>query len=770
LDAIIQSPAIGNGKIDGNLAVELQNLLQLQNTWSLDAFQLLSFYQDIDTNGINSLYNQLFQNRTITNPVNTDFAAASVIAGTLTITPVHIAVITAVTGLQPDDLNLLIDETDGKLSLKNLSFIYRSNLLVQALSITVTEELNLKIIINIDPFSNPGTTSQFVQKFKTLTTSGFSVEEINYVLRYQDDQYQSFIPTENQIAAALAPLQNSLLQVRTLTAASPDPQGVLLAKWLTDPLLNWNTSLLTKLMDILSTSDDTEYQTKIDNNDNFLVNLRVNYFAPSFSADLGMFPAITFPDSLASQISYDNDNKLLVLVGFMSSTDMANLLGLSGDSAYQKAVNDLYTTSQQTDSSSASHIFFSSVADINTLRAISWSNVADRFAYFLNIISPVYRQMQQQNTLIAQISNWFHADKTVAGSLLSSVPAFYTDYTDDNFANKINGLTTANYPAQFNDYLRLQKICFVVNKLKLSADDMVWQLAHAGDVQSLDYMNLPLTAISGSVTTFGSFETLINMLKFEQHYPEIILDNTVTPPLTLSVYDIFNDAINAKPVSSIETDLVTLTGWDAADLKKLVETPNYLNIQSPADFKSSAILMNLYRCFKILNQLNIHADDAVAWCKASLSSDDAVKIVETLKSGYSDADWLDVTQPLQNNLREMKRDALIAWLLANPGAQSWKTDTDLYDYFLLDVEMGSCQLTSRIVQATNSVQLFVQRCMLLLENNIVVDSTVDSDWTQWEWMKYFRLWQANYKVFLYPENWIEPDLLPVKSSFFLDLK
>jgi hypothetical protein len=125
---------------------------------------------------------------------------------------------------------------------------------------------------------------------------------------------------------------------------------------------------------------------------------------------------------------------------------------------------------------------------------------------------------------------------------------------------------------------------------------------------------------------------------------------------------------------------------------------------------------------------------------------------------------------LQDKLREKKRDALIAYLLANPGTQSWETDADLYSYFLLDVEMGACQPTSRIVQATNSVQLFVQRCFLKLEDNITVDSAVDSDWTQWEWMKYFRLWQANYKVFLYPENWIEPDLLPDKSSFFTDLQ
>ena len=347
---------------------------------------------------------------------------------------------------------------------------------------------------------------------------------------------------------------------------------------------------------------------------------------------------------------------------------------------------------------------------------------------------------------------------------------FILFYTDDNFVNKLSELTAANYPNQFNLYLRLQKICFIINKLKLSADDIAWQLVHANDVGSLDYLSLPLTPVAGTITTYNSFEILINILKFEQYYPEIILDATTIPETTLSVYDILQDAIDNKAIGDIESDLVKLTGWNADDLTKLVEAPNYLNIQSPADFKSAIILMRLHQCFVALAQLNTNADDAVNWCANSLTKENSDKIKQTLKARYSDDDWLTVTQPLQDKLREKKRDALIAYLLANPGTQSWETDADLYSYFLLDVEMGACQPTSRIVQATNSVQLFVQRCFLKLEDNITVDSAIDSDWTQWEWMKYFRLWQANYKVFLYPENWIEPELLPDKSSFFTDLQ
>jgi hypothetical protein len=31
------------------------------------------------------------------------------------------------------------------------------------------------------------------------------------------------------------------------------------------------------------------------------------------------------------------------------------------------------------------------------------------------------------------------------------------------------------------------------------------------------------------------------------------------------------------------------------------------------------------------------------------------------------------------------------------------------------------------------------------------------DFTQWTWVDRFRVWQANRKVFVYPENWIEPE-------------
>ena len=34
---------------------------------------------------------------------------------------------------------------------------------------------------------------------------------------------------------------------------------------------------------------------------------------------------------------------------------------------------------------------------------------------------------------------------------------------------------------------------------------------------------------------------------------------------------------------------------------------------------------------------------------------------------------------------------------------------------------------------------------------------------EWEWLKKYRIWDANRKIFLYPENWVEPELrLPTR--------
>src|SRR6185295_17603819 len=90
--------------------------------------------------------------------------------------------------------------------------------------------------------------------------------------------------------------------------------------------------------------------------------------------------------------------------------------------------------------------------------------------------------------------------------------------------------------------------------------------------------------------------------------------------------------------------------------------------------------------------------------------------------------------------------------------------------------MAPCMVTSRIKQAISSVQLFIDRVLLNLEHpNLNAQQpalTLTTDLaTQWkEWRKVYRIWEANRKIFLYPENWLEPDLRDDPSPFFKELQ
>ena len=107
----------------------------------------------------------------------------------------------------------------------------------------------------------------------------------------------------------------------------------------------------------------------------------------------------------------------------------------------------------------------------------------------------------------------------------------------------------------------------------------------------------------------------------------------------------------------------------------------------------------------------------------AMSEAHAKTLKELLRSKFGAETWLTLSAEIQDVLRERKRDALAAYLLTQPKpadapSGKWENTNDLYAYYLLDVEMSSCQLTSRLVQGSGSVQLFVQRCFMGLEPDV----------------------------------------------------
>src|SRR4029079_354586 len=65
------------------------------------------------------------------------------------------------------------------------------------------------------------------------------------------------------------------------------------------------------------------------------------------------------------------------------------------------------------------------------------------------------------------------------------------------------------------------------------------------------------------------------------------------------------------------------------------------------------------------------------------------------------------------------------------------------------------------------VQLFIERALMNLEPRVAAAFVNPAQWT---WMKRYRIWEANRKVFLWPENWLEPELRDDKSPFFKEIE
>lgn len=246
--------------------------------------------------------------------------------------------------------------------------------------------------------------------------------------------------------------------------------------------------------------------------------------------------------------------------------------------------------------------------------------------------------------------------------------------------------------------------------------------------------------------------------------------------------DVFALANRLDPVPTVN-DLTEMlykaTAWDETSLKFLIDTHFNLCI---ADFKNEIALNRLYEVMQIVKKTGISAETIAEWGAAETDFDALHEtgqlIKNTVKAKYEEEDWLDIAGDLSDKIRGNQRQALISYLLTQPDIQAAgvKDADGLFEYFLIDVQMGACMDTSRIVQANAAIQMFVNRCLLNLESNIdengnelgVSPGYIGKD--RWEWMKNYRVWEANRKVFLYPENWLEPEWRNDRSEFFKELE
>ncbi|ESA33674.1 virulence plasmid kda a protein [Leptolyngbya sp. Heron Island J] len=306
---------------------------------------------------------------------------------------------------------------------------------------------------------------------------------------------------------------------------------------------------------------------------------------------------------------------------------------------------------------------------------------------------------------------------------------------------------TQPIPTELLDYcFRLYKILLLVTRFELTTAEIQILLEHPVCFSVSDVFRPTLT-------------DLVNLFTFTELKTAFGGDE-----------DQLVQLLSLEPGSSLVTDaILQISGWDSPQLQTLMA-----HFGANLSYNRVENLLQLQRGFALAETLRVD----ISFMLQLAATDDlsltfyrqqADVLLPALRALYDDEQWPQVFRPLRDPLAIQKRDALLAVAMEDiPTDFEGRRSPDLLsEYLLLDMQVSSAVETSRIVQGTAALQQYVQRCLMNLEKG-VDPATIPTD--QWEWMQNFRVWEANRKVFLFPESFIEPELRDTKTPLFAELE
>ena len=309
-------------------------------------------------------------------------------------------------------------------------------------------------------------------------------------------------------------------------------------------------------------------------------------------------------------------------------------------------------------------------------------------------------------------------------------------------------------------YIRLLKVISIFERMGLEEKEIAFfSTALSFQIDEKGFLNaIPVTPNPDKNTVEALFNKLLDLLRYVDLKKSLnVKDETLVT--------ILNDP-DAKDEND-ESLLLKMTGWDKSSYEDLLKRFGWVQ----ADLTDLNKFLRMNEAFEVVKKFGVPAAHLLSGTTNEPVPVTVRDIQNTLREKYDESGWLNALQPINDILRSRQRDALVSYILHEMQKKSRTKNIDtsnkLFEYFFIDVEMDPCMKTSRIKQANSTVQLFIQRCLMNLEKE-VSPASIKAD--QWEWMKRYRVWEANRKIFLYPENWLEPELRDNKSPFFKDLE
>ena len=337
-----------------------------------------------------------------------------------------------------------------------------------------------------------------------------------------------------------------------------------------------------------------------------------------------------------------------------------------------------------------------------------------------------------------------------------------------------------NFSELYKAYRRIHKMAYLSNRYKLSVAELEFFIDNAAILDVIAIDQLPITTPTTTWAQASGLFRLNDWIKVKGIYN-----------LRESEYlDILSASVGTSSKATWQQLVLQRTEWTTEDLEFLTGNnsttgklnTSYSDITANNDFRKGALLLQLFELMSSVTRIGLTTALTYNALETDVQMVDSGNIRKAAKSKHSDVEWSKVAKPLQDTLRERQRLAMVAYLVVRPDAgdpvasqMRWTNENGLFAYYLIDVEMQPCMKTSRIKQGISSVQLYMDRTILNLENvngiptnHISIRPDLIAQWRSWR--KWYRVWEANRKIFLYPENWIEPELRDNKTPFFRELE
>ena len=751
---------------------ELKAPLPILLNWLVDEMAT------VGSNNQPSFYEQIFLDPTVHKPELAIFElneARDDLADTSASLNDHVPIIYSALGISAADLVLLIETelTNSSLNISNLTRLYQAVSLSKKLRLSIPEYVSMRGLSGITPFGVGAIdrTMQFVGLAQRAQSAPFTIPQIDYLLRHQEQDSAEVSPTDEQITAILVELRTGLYQISS-DHVLPESSDAILQMIENRLALMLPADVVSQILAVVNRTSNQSQDDQIA-----LIQEHLSLFLDPADLVAAWFDEDEGEDGAAAE---------------RAEAVLAPLLQHLRRIASQNLVVQTIASALGIELLVAEKLLRTFVTIPDGVEPALDLFLADGFA------PPVSENGQPPDFQATTGPDQFPQHYAIYHRLCKVAFVLETLKVP---ADKIEFFFTNGVAAGWPDLnaLPLEPVEQPVTELNSFLNTAeLFQVAGTlfGDLttlfdllRTLDNVETERTGFLESVASQSGWEIrdvdfLTGSSALDISFPDGFRDGLFLVQLRSRFQLLRKLAVSAEAVRQWATEPVTedtARGVKQAARARYEDKSQWLAVAKPLrdelrERQRAALVAHLVHTIRIQvprfeqSQPTLSVGDrrpAVQELQLKLNMAGAIPPLKV--DGMFGPQTRQAVRDFQeaNNLDDNGTVGPTTWAALNEVNRHLRGPNELYAHFLIDVEMDPCMLTSRIVLANSSVQLFVQRCLLNLEPEVEL---APEDAKEWEWMKQYRIWEANRKVFLYPENWIYPELRNDKTPLFRELE